>query len=127
VTLRLDKISNIILRVGDLERSLTFYRDQLGMTVLAAAEAFAFLDGGGVTLALNAVADAVESNPPGLTEVVFEVEDVEAAHAALTESGVSFRIVPRVVMSSDGRDLLAADFRDPDGNVLSITGWRQAP
>lgn len=120
------KISNIILRVGDLERSLTFYRDKLGMTVLGATEGFAFLDGGGVTLALNAIADAIESNPPGLTEVVFEVDDIEATHTFLAEAGVEFRVAPRAVMSSNGRDLLAADFRDPDGNVLSITGWRQA-
>ena len=125
MTGRLSKISNIILRVGDLDRSLSFYRDKLGMTVLGATPEFAFLDGGGVTLALNAIAGAIEANPPGLTEVVLEVDDVEAAHASLTEAGVPFRVAPRLVMSSNGRDLLAADFRDPDGNVLSITGWRQ--
>ena len=40
-------------------------------------------------------------------------------------AGVEFRNTPRVVMGTEGRELLAADFRDPDGNVLSITGWRQ--
>lgn len=126
MTGRVSKISNIILRVRDLERSLAFYRDQLGMTVLGASQAFAFLDGGGVTLALNAIGEEIEANPPGLVEVVFEVDDVDASHNALTGVGVQFRLAPRVVMSSEGRDLLAADFRDPDGNVLSITGWRQA-
>ena len=122
---RLSRISNIILRVEDLERSLEFYRDRLGMSVLGASESFAFLDGGGVTLAINAIGAGMEANPPGLVEVVFEVDDVEATYAALSGAGVSFRLEPRLVMNSDGRDLLAADFRDPDGNTLSITGWRQ--
>jgi len=123
---KLSKISNVILRVRDLVRSLEFYRDRLGMTVLGSSEAFAFLDGGGVTLALNAIGVEMEASPPGLVEVVFEVEDVEATYEALSSAGVPFRLEPRLVMSTEGRDLLAADFRDPDGNVLSITGWRPA-
>ncbi len=119
------KISNIILRVEVLSRSLDFYRDRLGMTVLESSETFAFLDGGGVTLALNAIGSAMEANPPGLVEVVFEVDDVSAAYEKLAAAGLQFRVDLAVVMSSDGRELLAADFRDPDGNVLSITGWRQ--
>ncbi len=119
------KISNIILRVEVLSRSLDFYRDRLGMTVLGSSETFAFLDGGGVTLALNAIGSEMDANPPGLVEVVFEVDDVAAACEGLAAAGVQFRVDLRVVMSSDGRELLAADFRDPDGNVLSITGWRQ--
>ena len=123
---RLLRISNIILRVEDLERSLAFYRDLLGITVLGSSESFAFLNGGGVTLALNAIGADMEANPPGLVEVVFEVDDIDATYAALSGAGVPFRLEPRVVMNSEGRDLVAADFRDPDENVLSITGWRQA-
>jgi catechol 2,3-dioxygenase-like lactoylglutathione lyase family enzyme len=123
---RLSRISNIILRVEDLERSLAFYRDRLGMTALGSSESFAFLSGGGVTLVLNAIGADMEENPPGLVEVVFEVDDVEATYEALSGAGVPFRLEPRVVMNDGGRDLMAADFRDPDGNVLSITGWREA-
>lgn len=126
VNQRLSRISNIILRVEDLERSLAFYRDLLGITVLGSSESFAFLNGGGVTLALNAIGIDMKANPPGLVEVVFEVDDVEATYEALSGSGVPFRLEPRVVMSDGGRDLMAADFRDPDGNILSITGWRAA-
>jgi catechol 2,3-dioxygenase-like lactoylglutathione lyase family enzyme len=122
----LSKISNIILRVEDLDESLEFYRDRLGMTVLGSSESFAFLNGGGVTLVLNAIGADMEANPPGLVEVVFEVDDIDATYEALSGAGVPFRSEPRVVMNSEGRDLVAADFRDPDENVLSITGWRQA-
>lgn len=117
------KISNVILRLADLERSLEFYRDRVGMKVLGASETFAFLDGGGVTLAINAIGDNMRDHP-AVTEIVFEVEDVQAAYAALVARGVEVRLAPRPVMSSGERALLAADFRDPDGHVLSITGWQ---
>ncbi len=92
------------------------------MTVVAAGEAFAFLDGGGVTLALNDIGAEIEANPP--FEMVLEVDDVLMTYGAMRQAGIRFRVAPRVVMSRDGRELLAADFRDPDGHVLSITGWR---
>jgi catechol 2,3-dioxygenase-like lactoylglutathione lyase family enzyme len=133
MTVALANISNIILRVGELGRSLEFYGDRLGMTVIGATETYAFLDGGGVTLALNAIGEEVEAigeeveaHRPGLVELVFEVDDVRMTHAAMEQAGVRFRVAPRVVMSSGDRELLAADFRDPDGHVLSITGWRPA-
>ena len=118
----LGRMSNVILRVSDLDRSLAFYRDVLAMRVLGTGGAFAFLDGEGVTLALNATGDPYPDNCR-LTEVLFEVPDVAAEYAALREAGVEFRVEPRVVMAAGDRPLLAADFSDPDGHVLSITGW----
>ena len=47
-------------------------------------------------------------------------EDIDAAHRQLRERGVAFRVEPRIVTG----DQLAADFRDPDGHVLSILGPR---
>jgi hypothetical protein len=41
----------------------------------------------------------------------------------MVERGVVFRIAPREVMREGERALHAADFRDPDEHVLSITGW----
>ena len=52
--------------------------------------------------------------------MVFSVEDIDAAHQALRSRGVEFRREPRVVTG----DQHAADFRDPDGHVLSIFGPR---
>ncbi len=87
--MKLSKIGHVILVVRDLERSLAFYRDVLGMGVRYTIPGFAFLDGGGVILALRQV---------------------------------EFSREPRVVTSDATHDLLATDFRDPDGHVLSITG-----
>jgi catechol 2,3-dioxygenase-like lactoylglutathione lyase family enzyme len=51
-------------------------------------------------------------------EVVFEVDDIDAAHESLRSRGVSFRIAPRIATG----DRWVADFRDPDGHALSIFG-----
>ncbi len=42
-----------MLGVRDLAAAVAFYRDMLGLTVKQETPGFAFLDGGGVTLALS--------------------------------------------------------------------------
>jgi len=119
----LQKISHLMLVVRDLDRSLAFYRDTLGMRVNYAIESLAFLDGGGVTLALRKAQNfPVEPNQK-LTEVVFEVDDIHAAYNELKSRGVEFRLNPRVLTGDAERELWGTDFCDPDGHVLSITGW----
>jgi catechol 2,3-dioxygenase-like lactoylglutathione lyase family enzyme len=119
------RLSNVLLRVADLQRSLAFWRDKLSLRPLGAFESFAFLDAGGVRIGLNAVAPPKE--PDGglaaLTEIVLEVPDVRAAHADLTAKGVAFRTPPRPVTADGLRELWACDCRDPDGHLVSITGW----
>lgn len=115
-------IGIVMLGVRELPRSLAFYRDTLGLSVSFASDEFAFLRAGAVTLGLRHAEHLGEASEDGRTELVFAVEDVDRAYDGLRERGVAFRIAPRVVTS----DQLAADFRDPDGHVLSIFGPRRA-
>ncbi len=76
---KLHQIGYVMLGVRELPRSVAFYRDKLGLAIKFQIPGFAFLDGGGVTLAL---AEPLARNNPQLvggTEVVFSVEDVTAA------------------------------------------------
>jgi len=111
-------LTNVILGVRDMERSLAFYRDALGLPVTFAAGDFVFLRAGAMTLCLRKVNQLPESVDERMVELVFGVEDIHAAYEALVGKGVVFRIEPRVVTG----DQFAADFRDPDGHVLSIFG-----
>ena len=115
-------VSNIILMVEDVGRAVAFYRDTLGLRVRAAVGAFAFLDGGGTTLVLRQ-SDGPLPAETDRVEVVLEVDDPEATYRQWVDAGVRFRVELRPVNSTDDRDLVAADFRDPDGNLLSLTGW----
>jgi catechol 2,3-dioxygenase-like lactoylglutathione lyase family enzyme len=115
------QVSHVILRVSDMGQSLAFYRDQVGLAVIAESPAFSFLDAGSIRLALNA---AGEMGPDtSTTEIVFEVEPVLEVHAGMVGRGVPFAVEPRPVMEDEDRALHAAHFRDPDGHLVSITGW----
>lgn len=115
------RIGQVILRVDDLDRAVDFWTGVVGLSLSMRAGRFAFLDGGSTQLALN----QVEERPPdgSLTEVVFEVDDVKLIFGEMSQRGVPFEVELRPVSSDDGRDLLAAHFRDPDGHLASVVGW----
>src|SRR5579872_2475928 len=87
---RLAKIGLVMLGVTDLDKSVAFYRDQLGLKLTAQFEGFAFFEGGGMTLALSRGLAQATGKGAGAVEVVFSVEHVRAAHNALRNQGVVF-------------------------------------
>ncbi len=93
----------------------------LGLTVTGQVEGeFVFLDAGqGVQLVLR----RMTAPNPGATEFSFQVGDVRSKYEELKRRGVAFARPPRAVTGDQTRDLFATDFRDPDGHILSITGW----
>ena len=116
------RIGMVMLGVRDMARSLDFYRDALGLPVQFSSGEFSFLTAGAVGLVLRHASDLPAPADDRQSEIVFQVEDVDAAHRDLRSRGVAFRVEPRVVNA----DQFAADFRDPDGHVLSIYGPRRA-
>jgi len=119
----LSQIGVIMLGVKDVKRSLEFYRDKLGLSVTSSFEGFAFLGTTGATLVLSEpLARASGAATAGATEVVFSVPDVRAAYESLRARGVEFSIGPRMVSGP----MWAANFRDPDGHGLSVSGPEHA-
>jgi catechol 2,3-dioxygenase-like lactoylglutathione lyase family enzyme len=115
------KLSYVILRVSDIEKSVAFWRDQVGLKTDWTGGEFAFFPLGESHLVLN--------QPPSFepqvsdTEVVLGVDDVMPAYDELKDRGVPFEVAPRPVTSDGTRSLLSAYFRDPDGHLASVTGW----
>jgi len=121
------RATRLILRVSDLAASTAFYRDRVGLKLQMINEEFAVFDGGGVLLMLEVLAKPPAGPSTGLaafTEVVLESPDVFATYAAMESRGVTFRSKLRAVTSDEKGDLYAADFRDPNGHVISIAGWK---
>ena len=83
---------------------------------------FVFLSAGSVTLSLSEAHAKLATPVAGGTEIVFDVADVTAAHETLQARGVEFLNAPRNVTG----DQWAANFRDPDGHLLSIFGPEKA-
>jgi catechol 2,3-dioxygenase-like lactoylglutathione lyase family enzyme len=113
-------ISHLMLGVSNLDRSLAFYRDALRLDLQRQFPGFAFFNAGGVTLVLNEALFQALGGQPGASEIVFDVADVDAAHADLMSRHVQFSQAPRQVTPSEW----AANFQDPDGHRLSIFGPR---
>jgi len=115
---KLTQVSIVMLGVRDVARSLAFYRDKLGLKVQREIPGFAFLNAGAVTLCLSERAAKVRGQVAGAGEIVFSAEDVTAVYDALRGKGVQFTHEPRNVTPTTR----VANFDDPDGNHLSISG-----
>jgi predicted enzyme related to lactoylglutathione lyase len=119
----LGTIGQIHVSVKDVDRSVAFYRDVLGIPFLFRVEGqpMAFFDCDGVRLYLG----TPESPEFASNAVVyFRVEDIDEAHAALRERGVAFVDEPHLIAHMPDHDLWMTAFRDPDGNHLVLMSER---
>lgn len=105
-----------MLGSSDLNRSVEFYTDVLGLRESARFGGFVLFDTGATTLALTD-----EFGPPAAGdhshECVFGVPSVVAAYNALRDR-IPFVNEPRPVNAQ----AWAVNFRDPDGHHLSFYG-----
>ncbi len=115
---RLSSISMIMLGVRDMEKSVAFYRDRLGLSLRQQFPGFALFEAGGVTLVLSGERAKGSLSVAGATEVIFSVEDVKAGADALGKQGVVFSHPPHPVNGP----MWAANFPDPDGHLLTLFG-----
>jgi predicted enzyme related to lactoylglutathione lyase len=112
------KIGMVMLGVKEMQESVAFYRDQVGLTVQFESPTFSFLNAGSVTLVLNADLAKHAPNTVGALELVMPVASVMAAYNALKQRGVTFTHDPHQVTPTDW----AANFDDPSGHHLSVFG-----
>jgi catechol 2,3-dioxygenase-like lactoylglutathione lyase family enzyme len=107
-------IGQIHITVTDLDASVAFYRDVLGLTLLfvVPGQQMAFLDAGGVRLYLgHAESDQYRSRPL----IYFRVDDLAATHAVVTARGASSLSEPHRVHRDERHELWMAAVSDPDG------------
>ncbi len=133
------------LTVRDLERSLAFYRDVIGMEVVFAQEkrggylaaivgyqnahvrmAQLSFPGGGHRIELFEYLDpdarekGGEPRDVGITHVCLLVEDVHALHARLREAGATFYSDPVLIDTGANAGGYGVYLRDPDGITLEL-------
>ncbi len=109
--------SRLLLRPSDLDRSLAFYRDTLGLAVYrefgeGSQRGVVFFLGGG----LLEVSGRAESPTAPNVALWLQVRDVDAAHDELTARGVSVERPP----VTEPWGLREMWVRDPDGLRLAI-------
>ncbi len=120
-------LHQVAQRSTDLDRSIAFYRDVLGLRFVAKVDppGLAFFDLGNTRLLLE---DGDHS-----AVLYLAVPDIDAAHAALTGRGVQFDGPPHLVHRDEdgtfgeaGEEEWMAFLRDPDDNIVAILERRAA-
>ena len=144
-------IDHVALSVADIDRSIRFYCETFGMTLVsrtafsgklfdnimeldeaqglactlalghAQLELFQFFNPAGRPQILDRPV-----NDLGITHLCFKVHDIHEAYERLSQGGVRFHCPPQ-----DGGWALATYARDPDGNIFELyeirDGERGAP
>lgn len=120
---------HVTLTVSDLERSIEFYGDTLGLKVLGKIEqpdaglTIVYLEAGGGVLELFYFSDEEDSylneredTDIGLQHIGFEVSSVNKVADKLRRNNVEFTLEP---MDAEG-GVRIAFFKDPDGILLEL-------
>lgn len=119
--LSLNAIGQIGRIVADIEASIAWYRDILGLPLLYRFEGMAFFDAGGTRLYLQQAA-----RPEPVSILYFGVDDIEATHERLVACGVTFMRTPHLVHRHDnGLEEWMAFLADPEGRPLALMAQRQ--
>lgn len=116
----LSNLAYVIMYVKDTEKSVPFYRDQLGIKVRMQHPGWVELETGSTILALHGEEKPMPKRTEGQPVMVFHVDDVYATFEALKANGIKFDSDPRQVCEEETSIGFSADFKDPDGNLLSI-------
>ena len=115
----IEALGQVALTVGDVERSVAFYRDAVGLRFLfAPAPTLAFFDVGGTRLMLSAAEG--EFAPGSSTVLYLKVTDIDASYAEIQARGVAFVDAPHLVARMPDHELWMCFFRDPDAHTLAL-------
>jgi catechol 2,3-dioxygenase-like lactoylglutathione lyase family enzyme len=118
----LSRIGQIHVSVLDVDRSVEFYRDRLGMRFLFQVPNMAFFDCDGIRLYLG-----VPESPSfrSRATIYYTVDSMADAVAALEARGVAFADRPHVVHRTEETELWMCFLKDPDDNNVVL--MREVP
>ncbi len=110
--------------VLDFDRAVAFYRDVVGLPLIAAFPSLAFFDLDGVRLLLEV---SRGDHPHSGSVLYFAVDDIHAAREELGARGVAFEQEPHLIHRDEagtfgaaGEEEWMAFFRDTEDNLLAI-------
>jgi lactoylglutathione lyase len=121
MSIKLEKPDYIVVYVSDMQRSMAFYRDVLGLPLRLSTPGWSEFETGSVRLALHRAAGSGQAPqyagrpPAGVAHLAFVVEDIQAAFKELQARGAVFSQPPEKQVTGN----LIAVLHDPDD--LGIT------
>jgi methylmalonyl-CoA/ethylmalonyl-CoA epimerase len=119
----IEGLRQVALPAADVDRAVEFYRDVVGLRLIARFGDLAFFDLDGVRLLVERAPEGT-----GASVLYLTVVDVRAARAALEERGAAFEDDPHVIFhdaegtfGEPGVDEWMTFFRDTEGNLLALS------
>lgn len=119
-----NKLFAACILVNDFEKSLSFYRDVLGLAVNSQDGKFADFKLEGTSLAIFQKSEATTMFPKehmgsaGGVVLAFQVDDVNKACEELKAKGIDVFEGPKTTEWGQ----TVAYFKDPDGNIWEVSG-----
>jgi lactoylglutathione lyase len=119
------RVSYAIVFVGDMKRSVAFYRDVIGLPLKFESPGWSEFTTDGATLALHAsegpgAKDDPSKVPAGRCRPGLSVPDLDAFHKRMVE-----RNVPCIQEPKETFGVRIAQYVDPDGLGISVSEARQ--
>ncbi len=116
--MNIKKVGNVILAVGDIDKSLAFYHEIIGLPIKNQRRSWVDLGTSGALLSLHPAsltAEHVGSSIDNGITIGFLVGDVQSAIDELKEKGV--KIHRDIVEKDAGKNAVISD---PDGYLISL-------
>jgi catechol 2,3-dioxygenase-like lactoylglutathione lyase family enzyme len=114
-----------LIATADAARARTFYESTLGLHFVADEPYALVFD---VSGAMLRIARRSEVTPAPYSVLGWTVSDIDAAVRRLTQRGVTFERYPGMEQDElaiwDSGTARVAWFKDPDGNLLSLTEFK---
>jgi catechol 2,3-dioxygenase-like lactoylglutathione lyase family enzyme len=100
--------------VADMDRTIAFYRDKLGLELKFQSPFWSEFATGETVLALH---PASEENAAGSVELGFAIDDLGEFYARREQLGIEFTRQPK-----EEHGVHIAQIRDPEGAHVSVSG-----
>jgi len=121
MSIQLRKPDYLLVYVSDMQRSVAFYRDILGLPLRFTTPGWSEFETGSVTLALHRGGDERLPEhggrpPAGVAQLGFVVENIQVAYEDLKARGANFSLPPQKQVTGNTLAVL----HDPDGFGITI-------
>jgi catechol 2,3-dioxygenase-like lactoylglutathione lyase family enzyme len=127
----ISRLDHLVLTVADIPRSVRFYSEILGMTVVSLGDGRDALSFGSQMIKLHQAGRELEPHAdhatPGSADLCFlSDEPVERLFQMLATHGIDV-VEGQVVRVGSCGPILSVYFRDPDGNLIEVSNALSEP
>ena len=115
------RLKNVLIVVNDMDRAIRFYKEIFGLQVILDQDGNVIMSEGLVLQEAKIwqqFLDKERTPKNNMTELYFEVNDIEGFVKKLEESDFEIEFVNKLMTHSWGQRVVR--FYDPDGNLIEV-------